>query len=165
MRPEEVSLPNGMAWVPGSGEVLFVDSTTEEVRAYRADGAGMPARGADGALAFRTLVSAPSGLATVPDGITLDADLNVWVAHGESGEVTCYDGATGAVLRRVTLPVRRPTALTFGGQGLEDLYVTTRVEPGPDPHAHCGALLRVRVPGVKGLAPAYDFPLAPTPSP
>jgi sugar lactone lactonase YvrE len=30
----------------------------------------------------------------------------------------------------VTLPVKRPTACTFGGEQLEHLYITTRVETG-----------------------------------
>lgn len=38
--------------------------------------------------------------------------------------------AAGEELRRVALPVRRPTACTFGGPNLEHLYVTARVETG-----------------------------------
>ena len=39
-------------------------------------------------------------------------------------------GGTGQELRRVSLPVKRPTACTFGGDQLQHLYVTTRVETG-----------------------------------
>ncbi len=36
----------------------------------------------------------------------------------------------GEELHRVVLPVKRPTACTFGGDQLQHLYVTTRVETG-----------------------------------
>ena len=36
----------------------------------------------------------------------------------------------GEELHRVALPVKRPTACTFGGDQLQHLYVTTRVETG-----------------------------------
>lgn len=48
----------------------------------------------------------------------------VCVAH------PAHPPGAGEELRRVALPVRRPTACTFGGPQLEHLYVTTRVETG-----------------------------------
>lgn len=59
----------------------------------------------------------------------------------------------------MALPVKRPTACTFGGPGLEHLYVTTRVETGAGASPHHGGLFRIAIPGVKGAAPAYKFPL------
>lgn len=35
------------------------------------------------------------------------------------------------------LPVKRPTACTFGGDQLQDLYVTTRVETGAWAEERC----------------------------
>ncbi|KFM27943.1 Regucalcin [Auxenochlorella protothecoides] len=150
MSPEEVHLPNGIAWDGAKGVVYFIDSSTEEVRAYAADEQGIMRRGEDGALSWRTVTHRPSGLATVPDGMTIDTDGNLWVAHGESGEVTCYHPESGAVLHKVPLPVQRPTACTFGGRDLGDLYVTTRVETGEGAHKHHGGLYRIRIPGVQG---------------
>ncbi len=51
----------------------------------------------------------------------------------------------------VELPARMVTACTFGGEGLDELFITTSregLEPGDDPLA--GALFRA-VPGVSGL--------------
>jgi gluconolactonase len=55
----------------------------------------------------------------------------------------------------VKLPVKKPTACTFGGADLGELFVTTRVEKGDGASEHWGAVLSVRVPGVKGAAGAY----------
>lgn len=58
-------------------------------------------------------------------------------------------------LRKVQLPVKRPTACAFGGADLGTLYITTRVEAGENASEHWGALLAVRLPGVEGAAAAY----------
>ena len=92
-----------------------------------------------------------------------------------------YDSTTGRQVSAVALPVQRPTACTFGeassflvrfenpllmysrmsflgGLDLSELYVTTREEgTGPKASANAGGLFRVRIPGVRGLAPAYEF--------
>lgn len=161
MGPSEVMLPNGIAWDESKpGVVYYIDSRTEAVRAYTADAEGVPLRDpSTGQLGYRTVTHRPNDWKTVPDGMTIDADGRLWVAHGESGAVTQYDPETGEVLRTVALPVQRPTACTFGGPGLEDLYVTTRVEQGEGASPHHGGLFRIRIPGVRGAAPAYDYPL------
>ncbi|GAB4813394.1 hypothetical protein N2152v2_000440 [Parachlorella kessleri] len=160
MGPSEVHLPNGIAWDEGKGIIYYIDSGAETVVAYKADGQGLPVRGPDGKLQGRTLVTVNSGHATVPDGMTIDTDGNLWVALGESGCVVCYSAETGEELRRVRLPVQRPTACTFGGPELQHLYVTTRVESGEGASPHHGGLFQVDIPGVRGVAPAYIFPLA-----
>ncbi len=51
----------------------------------------------------------------------------------------------------IEVPARKVMACTFGGDGLDELFITTSregVEPGEDPLA--GALFRA-VPGVRGL--------------
>lgn len=159
MAPKEVHLPNGMAWDQAKGVVYYVDSGAESIVEYQTDEQGVMKRGPDGKLLARTVSHVPTNHATVPDGMTIDADGNLWVALGESGSVVCYSAATGEELRRVALPVRRPTACTFGGPQLEHLYVTTRVETGEGASAHHGGLFRLTIPGVKGVAPAYKYPL------
>lgn len=159
LSPEEVYLPNGMAWDETKGVVYFADSGTETIVQYQADDKGVMRRGPDGKPLARTVANVPSDHKNVPDGMTIDSDGNLWVAPGESGSVVCYSSATGEELRRVVLPVRRPTACTFGGPQLEHLYVTTRVETGEDASPHHGGLFRVTIPGVRGVAPAYKFQL------
>ncbi|PRW33693.1 SMP-30 gluconolaconase LRE domain [Chlorella sorokiniana] len=159
MAPPEVQLPNGMAWREGSPVVYFVDSGEESITEYATDAQGIPRRGEDGKLLGRAVVHAPSGHKAVPDGMTIDGDGNLWVAIGESGSVVCYSAETGEELQRVALPVKRPTACTFGGDQLQHLYVTTRVESGEGASPHHGGLFRVTIPGVKGAAPAYKYPL------
>lgn len=159
MTPEEVLLPNGLDWDQKKGVVYLIDSGAESVVAYETDAQGTMRRGGDGRLLGRTVSRAPTRYKHVPDGMCLDAEGNVWVALAESGSLVCYDAESGKELRRVPLPVQRPTSCAFGGPGLETLYVTTRVEAGERVSPHHGALLAVTVPGVRGLTAAHPFPL------
>lgn len=164
--PSAVGLPNGMAW-SGNGKVFyFVDSAAETVTAYDCDSYGVPIVASKGDVEVSTtsrtakiIYHRPSNLATVPDGMTIDADGNLWIALGESGSIVCVSPDTGEELHRVSLPVRRPTSCGFGGRDLEDLYVTTRVEKGEDASPHHGALFVVRGDGIRGLTSDFFFTL------
>ncbi|PSC74213.1 SMP-30 gluconolaconase LRE domain [Micractinium conductrix] len=149
-----VGLPNGMAWDEGKQAVFFVDSAAETITAFAADDKGTPK-----VETARVVSHVPTQHKHVPDGMTIDSFGNLWVALGESGAVVCYSGGTGQELRRVSLPVKRPTACTFGGDQLQHLYVTTRVETGESASPNHGGLFRVAIPGVHGAAPAYKFQL------
>jgi D-xylonolactonase len=59
-----------------------------------------------------------------PDGMSFDAEGNVWIAHWGSGMVGQYS-ASGSLLRRVQLPVSNVTKLAFGGPKLDRLFVTS----------------------------------------
>ncbi|MBC7234434.1 MAG: SMP-30/gluconolactonase/LRE family protein [Chloroflexi bacterium] len=89
----------------------------------------------------------------VPDGMTVDAEGNVWSARWGGGCVVAY-APDGRELMRVEFPAKKVSCCIFGGHDYGDLYVTTaggqnKEEEGPG----AGALFRVR-PGVRGL-PEY----------
>ena len=90
-----------------------------------------------------------------PDGLTVDADGGVWVALYGGG---CVGRSTPAGVLDVVVevPARKVTACAFGGQRLDELYITTsreHLEPGEDPLA--GSLFRANV-GVAGR-PVLEF--------
>ncbi len=90
-----------------------------------------------------------------PDGLTVDADGGVWVAMNGSGVVHRYraDGVLDGVVR---LPTAQVTACTFGGPGLDQLFITTSREGlAPDDDPIAGSLFRADV-GVTGL-PVQEF--------
>ena len=60
----------------------------------------------------------------VPDGLTIDSEGFIWSAHWDGGKVTRYDPA-GQPVHEVILPVSRVTSCTFGGDDLQDLFITT----------------------------------------
>lgn len=59
-----------------------------------------------------------------PDGMTVDADGNLWVAFWD-GWCLRRISPEGEVLKRIEMPVQRPTSCAFGGPNFDRLYVTS----------------------------------------
>jgi sugar lactone lactonase YvrE len=137
-----VTISNGLGWSPDGATAYYVDTPTRRIDRFDyAAETGLRAR--------RPFVEIPDG-AGFPDGLTVDAEGHVWVALYAGAAVRRYrpDGALDGV---VDLPVTRPTACTFGGDNLTDLFITTSRENlavGAEPEA--GALFCCQ-PGVRGL--------------
>lgn len=74
-----------------------------------------------------------------PDGITVDADGNLWVAHYEGSRVTCFS-PDGQVVRTVAMPVRNPTSVAIGDG---TLYVTSAQHPSDRGASRGGTLFAV----------------------
>ncbi len=142
--PLGIGCPNGIVW--RNGEFIIVDSRDESVRAYAADGNGVP----DTLSSHRLVYQTETKHANVPDGMALDDGGNLWVAVGESGLVRCVDGSTGEVVREVAVGYSRPTSCNFGGRGMDVLFVTSRV----DKAGGGGGLFAVAGLGVRGAG--YD---------
>ncbi len=93
-----------------------------------------------------------------PDGMTVDADNCLWVAHFGGWRLSRFDPA-GEKLSEIKMPVSNITSCAFGGADMEQLFITTAVK-GLDDRALekqplAGGLF-VCTPGVRGL-PAYIF--------
>lgn len=84
-----------------------------------------------------------------PDGMTIDAEDGLWVAHWGGSRISRF-GMDGTLHRSIALPASQITSCTFGGSRLNRLFVTSAAE-GVD-EAAGGALFEI-VPGVRGLPP------------
>ncbi|HJL60524.1 MAG TPA: SMP-30/gluconolactonase/LRE family protein [Pseudomonadales bacterium] len=89
---------------------------------------------------------------TGSDGATVDADGNIWVALTGSSEVGCLS-TTGKLLERISMPINLPSSVMFGGQNLDELYVTSISNSGnrTSEEEGAGGLYRVRGLGAVGL--------------
>lgn len=112
----QVSISNGLAWSADGTILYFIDSPLRKVQAFDI---------VDGRLSHRRNgVDIPEGWGW-PDGMTMDGQGNLWVAHWDGGCVACYDPATGEVLQRIDVPAPLVTSCAFGGPDLTTLYITT----------------------------------------
>ena len=59
-----------------------------------------------------------------PDGMTLDKNKNLWVAHFHGACVSVFNNK-GKLIHRVNLPAKNITNCTFGGQNDDEVFITT----------------------------------------
>ena len=138
-----VGMSNGMGFTPDRKKMYFTDSPALKVYLFDYD--------VDtGAISNqRVFVETPEGEG-VPDGMTVDTEGFVWSARWGSSCLFRYT-PEGVEQQRVRFPARKVTSLTFGGEDLDDMYVTTaggdnKAEEGPG----AGALYRLNL-GIKGV--------------
>ena len=84
-----------------------------------------------------------------PDGMTVDAEGGLWIAHWGGGRVSRFT-PEGQLERSIPLPASQVTSCVFAGAGLDRLFVTSAAE-GRHDEEHAGKLFEVD-PGVRGVA-------------
>ena len=85
-----------------------------------------------------------------PDGMTLDCEGGLWVAHYGAARVSRFHD-DGRLDRSIALPATQITSCTFAGPTLERMFVTSAADEAE--HEECaGALFEVDA-GARGLAP------------
>jgi len=134
---QHVTVSNGLDWSPDGSMAYYADTATRRIDVFDYDGgSGLTSR--------RPFVDlSAEGLR--PDGLTVDAEGAVWVALSNGGAVRRYTAA-GKLDAVVEIPVRKVTACTFGGPGLDYLYITTSREGLPaGEDLSAGSLFRIVV--------------------
>lgn len=148
----DIALANATCFSPDGRTLYHADSFSDTVSAADYD----PATGTVGPR--RALFNTrPHGSA--PDGTTVDADGNLWVALVQASRVGCFR-PDGSLLRLLDVPTPYPTCPCFGGENLDVLYVTSISNSGNlmrSEHPDAGALFAFHGLGVRGLPEAlYD---------
>ena len=114
---EGICFSNGLAFSPDCKTLYFTDMVARCIYAY-------DWRRSDGALSRRREFVRVDRSEGMPDGLTVDAEGFLWIAHWFGGCVTRYD-ADGKRERKVELPAAQTSSLAFGGPELDEIYVTT----------------------------------------
>ena len=108
---------NGLGWSPDGKTFYLVDMMPGKVLAYDYDLHG-------GTLANRrTLFTVPAAEG-MPDGLCVDSEGGIWVAHWDGWCISRWS-PEGHRLLTLEVPVQRPTCPVFGGPGLGTLYLTS----------------------------------------
>ncbi len=138
---------NGMGWSPDSTVMYHIDSFRGSVFARDFD----PVSGTLGAeRVHHSFVPEDDGY---PDGMTVDADGNLWIAMWDGWKIVNIS-ASGERLGEIAMPVQKPTSCCFGGPDLDVLFITsasaylTSTDLAKGPQA--GAIMAAK-PGVRGL--------------
>jgi xylono-1,5-lactonase len=137
---------NGPAFSPDGTILYFSDSSARTIYAYELDGDRPRPRG-------RRVFAEMAIDEGYPDGITVDREGCLWVAHWDGWRVTRFSPA-GERLTMVPLPVPRVTSVAFGGPSLDTLYITSAAYDLPAHLAEAAPLsghVFALKPGVAGL--------------
>lgn len=137
-------VPNGPAFSP-CGKWLYHSDTARRVM-YRF------ARTADG-IADRQPFISFTDADGYPDGMTVDADGHIWVAHWGGGRISRFT-PDGKLDRAIALPARQVTNICFAGPDLDRMFVSSAAI-GLDATPCDGGLFEVDC-GVRGL-PTHLF--------
>lgn len=142
---EGLAFPNGIALRPGGKTLLVGESNHNRILSY-----DVVAPGKVGEMRVFATLPTKQGeqIANEPDGICLDADGNLYVAHYGMRQVQVLSPA-GKLLRRYAAGNLTTSNVAFGGGArLDQLYVTGALG---DEKTSRGALFRLDLKGVKGL--------------
>jgi D-xylonolactonase len=137
-------IANGPA-ISADGSILY-HTDSAEGRVYRF------ALRPDGSLGQReTFLHFPDDWGS-PDGMTIDCEGGLWVAHWGGSRVTRFL-PDGTIDRAICVPALQVTSCTFAGPDLDRMFITSAAD-GLDGE-HDGALFEVD-PGIRGL-PTHRF--------
>jgi sugar lactone lactonase YvrE len=149
---ENLTIPNGIVWTSDAKTMYYIDTVNQRVDAYDYDND-------TGRISGERVAFAVPPKNGWPDGMTIDAEDKLWVAHWGGWNITRYDPLTGEELERVDVAASQSSACAFGGPDLKHLYITSARHAISDealekePHAGGLFMAEVDVPGV----PAAKF--------
>jgi len=147
-----ICISNGLAWSPDYKTFYYIDTPTREVKAFDYDLS-------NGQIANpRVDISVPKMLGR-PDGMTSDTNGNLWIAMWGGAQITRWNPQNGELLEQISLPAKNVTSCVFGGENLNELYVTS-ARKGLDTadiaeYRFSGSLMRIQT-GVRGI-PTFEF--------
>lgn len=144
---ENIGISNGLAWDTARSVFYYIDSSRQEVMAFDYE--------EDGSIRNRRIcISIPDDDGS-PDGMTIDEEGMLWVAHWNGFQVARWNPITGEKLATITLPVPLATCCCFGGDELRTLYISSAHEGFDEDRLkefpESGSVFSIRLP-VGGLA-------------
>lgn len=144
---ENVSISNGIVWSYDKTKMYYIDTPTQKVMGYDYNNATGEITNA------KVAVEVPTEMGH-PDGMTIDAEGNIWVALWGGFAVGCWNPESGELVKTVEVPAKNVTSCAFGDTDLGTLYITTAREGNTEEelakYPYSGGVFKTR-PGAKGV--------------
>lgn len=113
-----LTISNGMAWDTEQNIMYFIDTPDQVVYAY-------DYQKEDGTIKNKRIVLTIPKNHGVPDGMTIDEEGMLWIAHWGGFNVTRWDPERARVVEKIMMPVPQPTSCSFGGDKMDTLFITS----------------------------------------
>lgn len=115
---EGVGISNGMDWSPDKKHMYYIDSMSQKILCFNFDLA-------EGRISEPSVLIDFKDEEGLPDGMTVDEEGMLWIAHWDGWQVSRWNPYTKQRLGTIHVPVARVTSCAFGGDELDTLYITT----------------------------------------
>ncbi|BBE16088.1 gluconolactonase [Aquipluma nitroreducens] len=116
-----LTISNGMAWSADQSIFYFIDTVDYAVVVFDFDNQL-------GSISNkRKVIEVPLEMGA-PDGMTIDREGKLWIAHWGGSCVARWDPENGQLLEIVKVAAPHITSCTFGGENLQTLYISTARE-------------------------------------
>lgn len=142
----DLTISNGLAWSPDHKFMYLIDTPTKKVTRFDYDEETGEIANPVAVIQFKEGEGAP-------DGMTIDEEGMLWIAHWGGARVSRWNPETGEQLLSIPIPALNVTSCTFGDSDLKTLYITTArknmTEEQLREYPLTGGLFKVRL-GIRG---------------
>lgn len=109
---------NGLDWTSDTKKMYYCDSREQKIEVFDFSTEDHNLSGR------RTITDIPLEWGS-GDGMTIDANGNLWTALWGGWGVINIDSSTGKVIKKIDIPVEKVSSCCFGGDDMKDLIITT----------------------------------------
>ena len=115
---DKLSTSNGLAWSLDNKYLYLIDTPVQKVYQFDYDLDSGDIENKQAIIDF----SDEDGF---PDGMTIDEEGMLWIAHWGGGQVSRWNPNSGKKLEAINVPAPNVTSCAFGGENAQELYITT----------------------------------------
>ena len=121
VKEKNVTISNGIVWDTNLNVMYYIDTPEQCVYAYDYEAK-------TGQISNRRVVIEIPKEKGSPDGMTIDSDGNLWIAHWGGHGVYQWNPESGKLLQKIEVPAPNVTSCAFGGPDYKTLFITTARE-------------------------------------
>ena len=117
----KVTISNGMAWSPDNKKFYYIDTPQQTVACFLFDATS-------GNIQFEKIAVQIPEVMGMPDGMAIDAEGMLWIAHWGGFGVYRWNPVSGNLIDKIDVPVPQVSSCAFFGDELDQLIITTASE-------------------------------------
>jgi sugar lactone lactonase YvrE len=121
MKVGKVTISNGMAWSPDNKRFYYIDTPRQTVTSFLFDAE-------TGEIRFEKIAIQVPQVMGMPDGMAIDAEGMLWIAHWGGFGVYRWNPQSGKLIDKIDVSVPQVSSCAFFGDDLDQLLITTARE-------------------------------------